>query len=112
MRIQLDRRAMALGALLLLCRAGPALADAIDGEWCNDTGRHFTIQGPAITTPAGTAITGTYNRHAFSYVTPPSEPSAGTPVFMRLLNERTVNLRRGADPSAPIEVWTRCNPVS
>ena len=105
-------RAVALGALLFVAGTSAALADAIDGEWCNDKGRHFTIKGPDITTPAGTATTGDYSRHAFSYTTPPSDPPAGTSVFMRLLNEHTVNLRMGSDPSAPVEVWTRCNPVS
>jgi len=31
---------------------------------------------------------------------------------MRLMNEFTLHLQEGADPSAPVQVWTRCQPVS
>ena len=43
-----------------------------------------------------------------------SEPSAGTTVYMRLLNETTVDLWKGTasgDP-ATAEVWKRCTPVA
>jgi hypothetical protein len=50
-----------------LCLAGsPAKADAIDGDWCFADGRHFSIRGPRITTPAGRETQGDYSRHAFS----------------------------------------------
>ncbi len=112
MPVRLDIRSFALGILLIVFGTGTAWADAIDGEWCNDKGRHFTIQGPNIVTPEGTATKGDYSRHAFSYTAPAPEPLAGTTVFMRLLNELTVHLRVGPDAAAPVEVWTRCQPVS
>ena len=106
-------RPVVLCGLLIVASTSAVRADAIDGEWCNDKGKRFTVKGPDITTPGGTATTGDYSRHAFSYTTPSTEPLAGTSVFLRLLNEQTVNMRVGSsDPSTPVEVWTRCNPVS
>jgi hypothetical protein len=97
---------------LVLTSVNMAWADAIDGDWCNGKGRHLSIKGPDIVTPSGTNTTGNYSRHAFSYTTPPTEPSAGTTVHMQLLNELTMHLTIGADGSAPVEVWNRCEPVS
>ena len=52
--------------------------------------------------------------HSFEYVAPSPEPDSGQTVFMRLVNEETVHLRRAVDPAAaaqaPVEVWTRCAP--
>lgn len=84
-----------------------ASADAIDGDWCFDDGRHFTIRGPAITTPAGIATEGDYRRHSFSYVVPEGEAAAGEPVAMLLLNENTVQL----EASGQTEIWLRCKPA-
>jgi len=103
---------LAAAATLLIGATGAAHADVIDGNWCSGDGRHFSIQGPSIVTPGGAKTQGNYSRHAFSYVTPPSEPSAGEPIFMTLLNETTVRLRVGADPAAPTQVWKRCDVVS
>ena len=103
---------------LLLLPASRAWADAIDGEWCYPDGRHMSIQGPNIVTPGGTAMTGNYARHYFSYVVPPAEPGAGRTVAMTLINEYTVNLRVGAgvantaQAAVPVEVWHRCAPTT
>ncbi len=82
----------------------PARADAIDGDWCASDGRHFSIKGPAITTPGGNTIQGNYRRHSFSYVVPPGEASAGQPIAMLLLNEEKVAVQTGNRS----EVWDRC----
>jgi hypothetical protein len=87
--------------------AAPARADAIDGDWCAKDGRHFFIQGPAITTPGGNAIRGNYRRHSFSYVVPPGETKAGEPIAMLLLNENRVAVQTGDTT----EVWLRCKPA-
>jgi hypothetical protein len=87
--------------------AGPALADAIDGEWCSDDGRHLSIQGPSIVTPGGKHMEGAYTRHSFEYTIPPLEPDAGRQTTMRLLSETSVEVRVGAPESAPV-VWRRC----
>ena len=97
-----------LAAFLGLGTAAPALADAIDGDWCATDGRHFSIKGPAITTPAGTETAGNYARHSFTYVVPSGEDSAGASVAMLLLNENTVKLQIAS--GAP-EIWLRCKPA-
>ena len=92
--------------VLLAVGSSPAIADAIDGDWCSDDGsRHFSIAGPGITTPEGTQATGSYSRHAFSYVVPTGEPGAGDEIHMQLLNEQQV--RVFVNGEAP-EIWHRC----
>ncbi len=71
-----------IAALGLAMLAGPALADAIDGNWCHTDGRRFTIRGPEIVTPGGKRMEGNYSRHWFSYVAPAPEPGAGETIFM------------------------------
>jgi cellulase/cellobiase CelA1 len=83
-------------------------ADAIDGNWCDPQGRSFSINGPHIITPAGSALEGDYSRHAFAYITPPGEETAGTTVRMQLLNEETVRILSGLAP----EIWRRCDVTS
>ncbi len=112
------RQSTAIGFSVLgiaLLAAGGARADVIDGDWCavND-GRHLSIKGPEIITPAGTRMQGNYTRHSFLYVVPQADPDAGQTVAMLLVNEETVNLRIGASAaeaaSAPVQVWLRCAP--
>jgi len=90
--------------------ASPALADAIDGDWCSTTeAAHFSIAGPLIVTPAGTQTTGDYTRHAFSYVVPEGDLGEGDMVVMRLLNEEEVLV--AVDGGEPI-LWRRCEVIS
>jgi len=98
-----------ISALALTMLAGPALADAIDGNWCHQDGRRFSIRGPEIVTPGGKHMEGNYGRHSFSYMAPAPEPGAGQNILMMLVNENTVHLRLGETASA-IEVWVRCQP--
>jgi hypothetical protein len=103
-------RPITIGAALgLALLAGPALADAIDGNWCHSDGRHFSIRGPEIVTPGGKRMEGNYSRHWFSYTAPALEPGAGKTIFMTLADENTVYLRLGEPTSAP-ETWVRCSP--
>ena len=95
--------------LCLTLLAGPALADAIDGNWCHSDGRRFSIRGPEIVTPGGKRMEGNYSRHWFSYTAPAPEPGAGKTIFMTLADENTVHLRLGEPTSAP-ETWVRCSP--
>ncbi len=96
----------------LLAGVCVARADAIDGDWCQEgSARHFTIKGPDIVTPGGVSLKGNYSRHAFTY-TAPTDTSSGTEIVMRLMNEFTLHLREGADPSTPVQVWKRCQPIS
>ena len=50
-----------------------ALADAIDGDWCDSNGKRMSIRGPTMVTPGGQQISGNYSRHYFSYVIPAGE---------------------------------------
>jgi hypothetical protein len=87
-----------------------AKADVIDGDWCHDDGRHFSIRGPTIVTPAGQQTQGQYTRHTFRYTVPAGAPEAGSDISMLLLNELTVRLQAGAD--GPPQIWHRCKPTT
>lgn len=95
-------------AVVLAGTIQSARADRIDGSWCRPEGDRMTINGPSIVTPAGTATTGDYSRHAFSYVVPQGDPGAGGTIRMILANEDTVLLRTAQ--SAEPEIWHRCGP--
>ncbi|MEO3428115.1 hypothetical protein AAFN88_04610 [Pelagibius sp. CAU 1746] len=97
-------------AVLFAVPASPALADAIDGDWCSTTeAAHFSIAGSIIVTPAGTQTTGDYRRHTFSYVVPPGDPGAGQAIAMRQLNEEEILVStEGGEPV----LWRRCQVVS
>lgn len=101
-------RATAAGAaMVMLGLASPALADALDGDWCFPAdGRNLNIQGPAIITPNGTSTTGDYARHTFRYVIPAGDPGAGGEINMRQLNDQTMVLSR---PDGTEETWKRCD---
>jgi hypothetical protein len=103
-------RALPIWVTLAVVCAGPAFADAIDGNWCHPDGRRFTIRGPAITTPGGNQLQGNYDRHSFSYPIPASEPRSGETVFMTLMGEYLVHLRVGSGAASPVEEWKRCAP--
>jgi hypothetical protein len=86
----------------------PALADAIDGDWCRADGKRMMIRGPAIVTPGGQQTNGNYTRHSFSYVIPAGEAGAGATVSIQLLSEYLAHARQGID--APVQEWRRCQP--
>lgn len=100
----------------ILFGASPALADAIDGNWCNGVKR-LEIDGAKIVTPGGNAIEGIYGRHDFTYTVPAGEPGAGASVDMELLGDDDMRLwpnGRSPDPAkAGAQMWKRCAaPVS
>jgi hypothetical protein len=105
---------VAVGGMTALA-AQVARADAIDGHWCSADGKRMEIEGPAITTPAGTQWHGNYNRHYFTYEVPPADPGAGQTVYMALQNENTVHITMAADAQSAqksaVEVWHRCPPA-
>jgi hypothetical protein len=99
-----------LGAIWLLAGlTTPALADAIDGDWCRADGKRMSIRGPDMVTPGGKQIRGDYTRHFFSYVIPADEPGAGNTVSITLLSEYLAHAREGG-ADAPIQEWRRCQP--
>ncbi len=104
----------ACGIALLLAPAA-ARADAIDGHWCHKNGKRLSIEGPSVVTPNGTAMTGDYDRHGFSYVVPPGAPGAGKRVDMSLIDDDTLQMSAGTMRVLPElgEIWHRCRaPVS
>ncbi|MEP3275803.1 MAG: hypothetical protein ABJN26_14140 [Stappiaceae bacterium] len=98
--------AAVVGVALL---AAPAWADAIDGEWCNADGENLEINGPAIKTPGGASMTGEYDRHHFSYVSPPGEKFAGEMLKMSQHSEQRMSMRL---PDGSEVTWRRCEVVS
>ena len=107
MGLHLNRRLGWTVAAILACTA-PALADRIDGDWC-DGARSVTINGPSIRTPGNNTIAGDYGRHDFRYTIPAGESGAGATVDMRLLNEENVTVRYGGEEP---KVWRRCKVTS
>ena len=95
---------------LVLGFSAPAQADQIDGDWCSTTeAAHFSISGPMIVTPAGTATTGDYRRHFFSYVVPAGDPGAGSKIDMQQLNDEEILV--AVDGGEPV-LWRRCEVIS
>ena len=106
-------RFASLAFTALLAGSVPALADAIDGDWCNRDGGHLRIEGPRIELAPGQVLEGTYNRHAFSYVAPPNDPEAGAEIHFVLRSEE--EMRRVRKPDAMPEhedLWRRCSATS
>ncbi len=93
---------------LTLLFASPARADAIDGHWCAEDGRHLSIDGPKITTPGGKSLRGDYSRHFFRYVIPAAEPHTGAPTAMTLVSDDVMHLQVQID-AAKMETWRRCD---
>lgn len=87
--------------------SGLAHADAIDGNWCSESGRRITIEGPSVTTPAGVQMQGAYGRHSFAFTMPAAESDAGAAVAMQLQGETRVQVIIGT--AAP-QIWRRCPP--
>ena len=104
------KRHARLGSVVLAAtfalNTGTALADAIDGDWCNGEQR-YSIRGSEIVTPTGLALTGEYSRHAFAYDVPEGEPVAGERILMVLLNEQTMRLHVDSTSNEG-EIWERC----
>lgn len=100
--------AIGLAAGVGLALTSPARADVIDGDWCHDDGRRFSISGATIVTPGGTTLRGDYTRHSFAYTIPPDEAGSGQPVTMMLRGETRVDVRVGG-PNEPFQVWRRCS---
>lgn len=105
-------RVIILATVISGLAAPPALADRIDGDWCNGPAS-LHIDGPAIRTPSGKDMAGDYARHAFHYLAPAGDKDAGAEIFMRLMSEDEMQLmRRMGTADGPVELWQRCKPVS
>lgn len=100
------RFVLSAGLLLL---ATPALADSIDGDWCDGEAAQIQITGPQITTPSGQTLQGQYRRHEFAYQSPAGEADAGKLIYMQLRDEdnMTSYIIENDKPTLPRN-WTRC----
>jgi len=89
----------------------PALADAIDGDWCYG-GSHMEITGSSIVTPDRNKVQGVYGRYRFSYTIPTNEAGAGGEITMVMIRgQELLQLNRPGAKDGP-EVWRRCKPIS
>lgn len=100
-----------VAGLFAIAFISPALADAIDGQWCSPAGKQMKIDGPSLTTPARKTIKGNYSRHSFSYVVPAGEPNYGSTIYMTLLGEEDLDVRLGSPVAKPVR-WKRCENIS
>ena len=100
-------RFLIFGALLTVSL--DARADAIDGDWCNKSGKHLNISGSNIKTPEGSQVTGDYDRHSFSYLSAASGEKANKKIQMQLLSD---DLMRMTLPDGATQNWRRCELVS
>lgn len=106
-------RTTLLYAALFTLAASPALADRIDGDWCDATGKHLKIEGPTIEIPSGRVIQGEYDRHGFRYVGPEGDPEAGVEIVMQIFSDEEMGLiRRSGGQNQPMETWKRCQATS
>jgi hypothetical protein len=94
----------------LIALATPAIADAIDGDWCLGS-KHLSVKGPAITLPSGTTIQGDYRRHEFLYQVPAGDTDAGSLIYLQLQGEDNMSLYHLKD-GKPVDgqSWLRCAP--
>lgn len=104
-------RLAAMTAALLVLSVTPALADAIDGDWCRADGKHMSIKGRDMITPGGRQVQGDYTRHSFAYVIPAGEDGAGEAVTIILRSEYLAHARQGGE-NAPWQEWRRCLPTT
>lgn len=108
-RLRLPVAIACLALTIVAAQVLPAHADAIDGSWCNEEGENLNIDGPAIVTPGGHSITGSYSRHAFSYVSPAGEKYEGDTLDMSLHSDELMSMRL---PDGTIQSWRRCEVIS
>ena len=90
------------GSFLL---ANPAVADVLDGDWCNPDSGEMTIHGPTILTPRGYLVIGEYTQHRFAYVAPPGDWYEGKLIFLQQRGEKLMEL---SVEGLPPEGWVRC----
>jgi hypothetical protein len=107
------RRSAFIFGLLIAGFSTAALADAIDGDWCNLDGSHLRIEGPRIELAPGQFLKGKYNRHTFSYVAPNGDPEAGAEIMFVLRSEEEMRRMRTPDAMPEHEdIWRRCEATS
>ncbi len=94
---------------ILCASASPSLADALDGQWCNNEDGRLAIDGNIITTPAGDRVEGDYGRHRFVYIAPPGSWNAGKRIVIQQLSDQEMELSVG---DGMPHKWGPCQVVS
>ncbi len=97
-------------SISLIALATPAIADAIDGEWCL-AAKHLSISGPEIKLPSGRTIQCEYRRHEFFYQVPAGDADSGALIYLQLQGDDYMSLYHLKD-GKPVggESWLRCTP--
>lgn len=102
-------RRCTLAIALLTGLTVPALADALDGDWCNAIDGKLTIDGSTIITPAGKSVEGNYSRHRFDYTPPEGDWNAGQPIVIQQYSHTLMKLSVGDQPARE---WRPCQVIS
>lgn len=98
-----------IAAVLTVLTTSPALADRLDGDWCNFDDGKLTIEGSTILTPWGTKVEGTYGRHRFDYTAPANDWHAGKSIVIQQYGDDLMEL--SVDGGQPKQ-WRPCQVVS
>ena len=86
-----------------------ALADALDGDWCNPNDGKLTVDGSKIITSGGVEVIGNYTRHRFEYTAPAGDWQAGKSIILRQFSDELMELSIGGGKGVP---WRPCQVVS
>ena len=86
-----------------------ALADSLDGDWCNAIDGKLTIDGSQIITPAGNRIKGNYGQHRFEYKAPSGGWHGGKSIIIQQFSEQLMELRVDDEQGRQ---WRPCQIVS
>lgn len=89
-------------SVLALAASDPA----INGRWCDASGRSFTIDGEQIVTPSGQRATGQFAPNAFVYEGPLEQPPFDKKATMMVIGQDEVGIT-GA-PAWTMDFWHRC----
>lgn len=87
----------------------PALADSLDGDWCNPEDGKLTIEGNTIITPSGNALAGEYGRHRFVYIAPEGDWNGGKRIVIQQFSDEMMELSVG---DGHPHKWRPCQFVS
>lgn len=101
--------------LLIITATGPAVSHAIDGAWCHEDGRSMRIDGDMISID-GHTIAGTYQRHSYTYTSPPGPEGRSGVTSMVLKDDNTLLLTPPSSThvtiGSSIQRWRRCEAIS
>ena len=89
--------------------ASSAMADALDGDWCNPNDGKLTVDGSKIITPGGIEVIGNYTRHRFDYTAPAGDWQAGKSIVLQQFSDELMEVSVDGGKGVP---WRPCQVVS